>query len=83
MAIVQAVLALISRSLGSILSALFGWAVVALFGQTSPREKAWLQGLKRKGEPMSHRLSLFPRRSPARVEAVSDSGGPLAGPRAS
>jgi len=45
MAIIQALLALISRSLGSILSALFGWAVVALFGQTSPREKAWLSAL--------------------------------------
>src|ERR1700682_2039469 len=45
MAIVQAMLTLISRSLGSILSALFGWAVVALFGQTSSREKAWLSGL--------------------------------------
>ena len=45
MAIVQAILALISRSLGSILSSLFGWAVVALFGQTTSREKAWLSGL--------------------------------------
>jgi uncharacterized membrane protein (DUF485 family) len=45
MAIVQALLALLSRSLGSILSALFGWAVVALFGETSPREKAWLSAL--------------------------------------
>ncbi len=45
MAILQAILALISRSLGSILSALFGWAVVALFGPTSPREKAWLSAL--------------------------------------
>jgi hypothetical protein len=45
MAIVQAILALISRSLGSIVSALFGWAVVALFGQTSSREKAWLSAL--------------------------------------
>src|SRR6266446_6602587 len=45
MAIVQAILALVSRSLGSILSSLFGWAVVALFGQTSSREKAWLSGL--------------------------------------
>src|ERR1700682_6079830 len=44
MAIVQAMLALISRSLGSILSSLFGWAVVALFGQKSSREKAWLSG---------------------------------------
>jgi len=45
MAILQAILALISRSLGSILSALFGWAVVALFGPTSPREKVWLSAL--------------------------------------
>src|SRR6266481_5435619 len=45
MAIVQAILALVSRLLGSILSSLFGWAVVALFGQTSSREKAWLSGL--------------------------------------
>jgi Putative Actinobacterial Holin-X, holin superfamily III len=45
MAILQALLALISRSLGSILSALFGWAVVALFGETSPREKMWLSAL--------------------------------------
>jgi uncharacterized membrane protein YqjE len=45
MAIIQALLALLSRSLGSILSALFGWAVVALFGQTSPREKVWLSAL--------------------------------------
>jgi hypothetical protein len=42
---VQALLALISRSLGRILSALFGWAVVALFGQTSGPEKIWLSGL--------------------------------------
>ena len=34
MAIFQGLLALITRSLGSILSALFGWAVVALFGPT-------------------------------------------------
>src|SRR6267378_1173599 len=45
MVIVQAVLALISRSLGSIMSALFGWAVVALFGPTNPREKMWLSAL--------------------------------------
>jgi len=44
-AILQAIFALISRSLGSILSALFGWAVVALFGPTSPREKVWLSAL--------------------------------------
>jgi hypothetical protein len=42
MAVVQAVLALISRSLGRIASAIFGWAVVALFGQTAPAEKTML-----------------------------------------
>ena len=42
MAVVQALLALVSRSLGRILSALFGWAVVALFGHTSAQEKIWL-----------------------------------------
>ena len=45
MAIVQAALALVSRSLGKILSAVFGWAVVALFGQTSSRKKMWLSAL--------------------------------------
>jgi hypothetical protein len=45
MAILQALLALLSRSLGSIMSALFGWAVLALFGETSAREKAWLSAL--------------------------------------
>ena len=45
MAIFQGLLALITRSLGSILSVLFGWAVVALFGPTSSREKVWLSAL--------------------------------------
>ena len=45
MALVQAVLALISRSLGRITSAMFGWAVVALFGQTTPTEKPILSAL--------------------------------------
>jgi|SRR5215468_4623841 len=45
MAIIQGLLALLSRSLGSILSALFGWAVGALFGPTERREKIWLSGL--------------------------------------
>ena len=44
-AIIQAALALISRSLGKILSAIFGWAVVALFGQTNGREKTALSAL--------------------------------------
>ena len=39
MAVIQAVLALVSRSLGKVV------AVVALFGQTSPREKIWLSVL--------------------------------------
>jgi Putative Actinobacterial Holin-X, holin superfamily III len=45
MAIIQAVLALVSRSLGRITSAIFGWAVVALFGQTSDREQTLLSAL--------------------------------------
>ena len=45
MAILQSLLALLSRSVGRLLSALFGWAVVALFGDTSPREKIWLSAL--------------------------------------
>ena len=45
MAVIQALLALISRSLGRITSAIFGWAVVALFGQTDPAEKTMLSAL--------------------------------------
>jgi uncharacterized membrane protein YqjE len=45
MAIVQALLALVSRSLGRISSAIFGWAVIALFGQTSGTEQAVLSAL--------------------------------------
>lgn len=45
MAILQAVLALIGRSLGRITSAIFGWAVVALFGQTSPTERTLLSAV--------------------------------------
>jgi uncharacterized membrane protein YqjE len=45
MAIIQGIVALISRSLGRILSAAFGWAVVALFGETSSAAKMWLSGL--------------------------------------
>jgi membrane protein len=45
MAIVQAFLALLSRSLGRIVGALFGWAVVALFGTTSSGEKIRLSAL--------------------------------------
>jgi membrane protein len=45
MAFVQALLALVSRSLGRIVGALFGWAVVALFGATSSAEKIRLSAL--------------------------------------
>jgi hypothetical protein len=42
MALLQALLALITRSAGKILNAIFGWAVRALFGQTSSREQTFL-----------------------------------------
>jgi len=45
MAIIQSILAFVTRSLGDILSALFGWAVTALFGHADPREKIWLSAL--------------------------------------
>jgi hypothetical protein len=45
MAIVQALVTLVTRSFGRILGALFGWAVVAIFGHTSSREKLFLSGL--------------------------------------
>ncbi|HEY7041622.1 MAG TPA: phage holin family protein [Methylomirabilota bacterium] len=45
MAIVQALIAFIGRSFGRILSALFDWAVVAIFGYTSATEKIFLSGL--------------------------------------
>jgi hypothetical protein len=45
MAILQALIALVTRSLGRITSAIFGWAVVALFGQTAPAEKTMLSAL--------------------------------------
>jgi uncharacterized membrane protein YqjE len=45
MAIIQALFSLLSRSLGKVLNAIFGWAVVALFGQTTPAQKTLLSGL--------------------------------------
>jgi len=45
MALVQALVSLMSRSAGKILNAMFGWAVVALFGRTSPREETLLSGI--------------------------------------
>lgn len=45
MAIGQALLTFVTRSLGKILGGLFGWAVVAIFGHTSASEKLFLSGL--------------------------------------
>ena len=45
MAILQAIISLITRSLGKILNAIFGWAVVALFGQTSAKEQTVLSAV--------------------------------------
>ena len=45
MAILQALISLVSRSASTALNAIFGWAVLALFGQTSPREKTLLSAL--------------------------------------
>jgi hypothetical protein len=45
MVIVQALLTLITKSAGKIMNAMFGWAVRALFGQTSAREQTVLSGV--------------------------------------
>ena len=45
MAILQALLTLISRSAGKVLNAIFGWAVRALFGRTSSREQTFLSAV--------------------------------------
>jgi hypothetical protein len=45
MAILQALLALISKSAGKILNAIFGWAVHALFGRTTSRDQTLLSAL--------------------------------------
>jgi len=45
MALIQALVAFISRSFGKILSALFDWAVVAIFGYASGTEKLFLSAL--------------------------------------
>lgn len=45
MAILQAILALITRSAGKILNAIFGWAVHALFGKTASRDETVLSAL--------------------------------------
>jgi len=45
MALIQLFLTWIGRSAGKVLNAIFGWAVRALFGQTSPREEILLSAL--------------------------------------
>jgi hypothetical protein len=45
MALLQALLSFLGRSAGKILNAIFGWAVVALFGRTSPRQQTILSGV--------------------------------------
>lgn len=45
MAIIQALVAFIGRSFGKILSALFDWAVLAIFGYASGTEKVFLSAL--------------------------------------
>jgi hypothetical protein len=45
MAILQALLGLLSRALGKVITALFGWSVVALFGQTTDTQKTFLSVL--------------------------------------
>src|SRR5687767_14931161 len=45
MAILQALLALITKSAGKILNAIFGWAVHALFGKTASRDETLLSAV--------------------------------------
>ena len=45
MVIVQAIFSLLSKLTGKVLNAIFGWAVVALFGRSSPRQQTLLTGL--------------------------------------
>src|SRR5689334_14452597 len=45
MALLQALFSFIAKSAGRVLNAIFGWAVVALFGRTSPKQTLFLEGL--------------------------------------
>src|SRR5687767_14649709 len=45
MAIIQGIISLLTRSVGKIFSALFDWAVVALFGRVGGQQKMWLSAL--------------------------------------
>jgi uncharacterized membrane protein YqjE len=45
MALLQALISLLGRSVGKIVRAVFGWAVVALFGRSSQKEQTLLSGV--------------------------------------
>lgn len=45
MVLLQAFLSFLGRSAGKILNAIFGWAVIALFGRTSSRQETVLSGV--------------------------------------
>lgn len=45
MVIVQAIFSLLSKLAGKVLNAIFGWAVVALFGRSSQKQQTLLTGL--------------------------------------
>ncbi|MGE5179621.1 MAG: phage holin family protein [Bacteroidota bacterium] len=45
MVLFQALVSFIGRSAGKLLNAIFGWAVIALFGRTSPRQQTLLSGV--------------------------------------
>src|SRR5207244_5103228 len=45
LAILHALISYLTRSAGKALNAIFGWAVIALFGQTSPREQTILSAV--------------------------------------
>ena len=45
MAILQALISYLARSAGKALNAIFGWAVIALFGSTSPKEQTMLSAV--------------------------------------
>jgi hypothetical protein len=42
MALIQVLFSWLGKTAGKLLNAIFGWAVVALFGRTSPREQTVL-----------------------------------------
>jgi hypothetical protein len=45
MALLQALMSMIGTSVGKVLNAIFGWAVVALFGRPSQKQQTMLSGL--------------------------------------